>query len=400
MANLRYRQARDVADKLGQVLTPSPIAELLAESLPAQQVPIRQIVDLGAGKGALALAVLARHQHAKAVLVEIDSRYAKWLSLAIPARSTVIHADALSPDWECPSPPGVIVSNPPYGTIAVTTETKEMLRLSGLLVPISGEWVRGDAAFTARAWSLAKRGSNLGLIVASPIIRDNVYRQLRERLVGELRELCVTQLHECTFQNTEVRAFVITGQRAINRRRNVLLRKALADGSIIDEMEIEYSAAVLSLDIDYHRALKRLGLSGASITKTLGSVGTSIVRGSRSQSDYERLGLRAFHTTDFSGSADDIVLHGASEGFQVARPGDILIPRVGSRCLVRQVRVRDGAGLFTDCIFRLAVGRRARGSVWKTLTSSFGADWRMANATGSCAKHLTVQTLLSMPLLD
>jgi hypothetical protein len=403
MTTLRYRNARDEADLLGQVFTPQPIAELLVKSLPADQRPVRQIVDLGAGEGALSLSALARYKRAKALLVEIDPRYAKSLCGLIKSGMNAVqvaHADVLSANWTIPINPDLILSNPPYGAIAVTPEIKNVLVRSGLDVPVSGEWVRGDAAFVARAWAIAERGSRLGLIVASPMIREPACRRLRETLVSELRGLCVTQLDERTFQNAEVRAFLITGQRSINRHRNVLLRKVLADGTIFDEMEVSHTAAVLNLDIDYHRALGRLGLTANDVSETLGSVGASIVRGSRSQKDFERLGLSAFHTTDFPDSADGVVLRGARSGYHLAKSGDILIPRVGSRCLAKQARVREGEGLFTDCIYRLTVKQRSLARVWKTLASSFGAEWRLANAGGSCAKHITVQTLLAMPVIS
>lgn len=399
MANLRYRNARDTADQLGQVFTPYPIASLLAESIPPDCFPIRRILDLGAGKGALTEALLERHKCARATLIEIDSHYVKILQQLVPGRVTVTQADVLSHGWVCEEHPDIVVSNPPYGAIATTRELNELLHLSGLCVPISGGWVRGDAAFVARAWLVARQGSGVGFIVASPIVRSQAYLPLRQSLISELRELCVTKLPETTFRNTEVRAFLITGQRAANRRRNVLLRKAIADGSIIDEMPVNFSAAAGNLDIDYHRSLEHVGLRGNTGLDTLGSLGIIIGRGSRSQRDYKRLGLSAFHTSDFSESVDEIILSGASDRFHSAKPGDILIPRVGSRCLARQARVRDGAGLFTDCVYRLTVGPLARERVWKTLCSTFGAEWRTANAGGSCAKHLTIPTLLSMPVL-
>ncbi len=398
MANLRYRNARNAADLLGQVFTPYPIASLLADSIPANCQPVRCILDLGAGKGVLAAAILERHKRAKAVLIEIDGEYALALDKLMPERAIVIHADVLGRSWENIESPDVIVSNPPYGTIAASMDVTDMLKLSGLKIEIHGSWVRSDVAFFARAWDNAKRGCNLGLIVASPMIRDNAYQNLRKQIVREISDLCVTQLHEATFQNAEVRAFLITGKRAVSRRRNVLLRKALADGSIIDEMAIDYHTAVKSLDIDYHRALERLGISASHNFDTLGSIGAVISRGSRSLRDYERLGMVAFHTTNFSDFEDEVNLFGASDRFKVARPGDILIPRVGTRCLARQTRVRYGSGLFTDCVYRLTIKHSARTRVWKTLTSPFGTEWRIANAGGSCAKHLTVQTLLGMPV--
>lgn len=401
MANLRYRHARDTADRLGQVFTPQPIAELLAESIPVDACEVRHVLDLGAGKGALAKAVLERNSFATATLVEIDRANIRALEAAFPGRTTVILADVFKRAWKSPTHADLIVSNPPYGTIPSSPELEEILAMSGLAVPAGGgEWVRGDVAFVARAWGLAEHGTGMGLIVAAPMIRDPAYSVLRQRLVGELRGLCVTQLNECTFPNAQVRAFMIAGQRAAHRRRNVLLRKAKADGTIIDEIEVSYSAATTSLDIDYHRVLQRIDVCADTISDTLASIGASITRGSRSQREFERLGLSAFHTTDFPGATEEIVLQGsAHKTFHSARQGDILIPRVGSRCLVRQARVSGGTGLFTDCIYRISVDQRNRARVWKTLSSSFGAEWRSVNAGGSCAKHLPIQTLWNMPLL-
>lgn len=403
MMSLRYRKPRDEADSLGQVFTPQSIANLLVKSLPSDRRPVRQIVDLGAGEGSLALSALVRYKRAKALLVEINPRYANSLFGQDKSGRKAIqfaHADALSSAWEVPINPDLILSNPPYGALMVTPEINNVLEQSGLNVPTNGEWVRGDAAFTALAWSIAERGCRLGIIVASPMIRESACRVLREKLVSELRGLCVTQLDERTFQNAEVRAFLITGQRARNRHRNVLLRKALTDGTIIDEMSIKYNAAVLNLDIDYHRALERLGLNIDDAPETLGSIGVRLARGSRSQKDFERLGLDAFHTTDFEESTNEVILAGVHHGYKSAKSGDILVPRVGSRCLTKQARVIDGEGLFTDCIYRLTVNHSTYSRVWNTLTSTFGAEWRLANAGGSCAKYLTVPTLLSMPVIS
>jgi predicted RNA methylase len=399
VGNLRYRNARDAADLLGQVFTPYPIAALLATSVSVGSQPVRNILDLGAGMGMLTTAILDQNVHAKALLVEIDEMYASALRKMMPAGTKVVNADAVSGNWECQEVPDVIVSNPPYGTMIASQELQDKLFLAGIRLPISGNWLRSEVAFVALAWNIAQIKTKLGLIIASPMICNKAYQPLRERFVNGLSGLCVTQLHEATFQNAEVRAFMVTGRRAVNRRRNVILRKALADGSITDEMSVDYSAAVMSLDIDYHRCFERLGITASNDMETLESIGTTIVRGSRSQKDYGRLGLNAFHTSNFSHSLEEVVLCGASEKFQVARSGDILIPRVGSRCLTRQAKVRDGVGLFTDCVYRLNIKPTERDRVWNTLTSSFGCDWRLANAGGSCAKHLTVQTLQGMPLL-
>lgn len=398
--HLRYRYSRDKADRLGQVFTPESIASLLVESLPIPSQGVKQIIDLGAGQGALTKAALKRYPKSSAVLVEIDPLHVDALFATMPKNINIIKGDALDLGWENGLNADIVISNPPYGMLQLSDSINTFLSKTNLPVPTNGSWIRGDAAFVARAWMCSSRGTGLGLIVASPLVRDPSFRQLRETLINQLKGLCVTQLDTHVFDGAEVQAFLITGMRSTSRKRNVLLRKASIDGTIIDELEIGWGAAVNRLDFDYYNAMKRIGVSSSLSPDTLASVGTSIVRGSRSHNDFQRLGLDAFHTTDFKEFSEELLLKGCNHKYNVARPGDILIPRVGSRCLLNQARVVSGEGLFTESVFRLSVKERAREKVWRTLSSSFGSEWRLANASGNCAKHLTVQTLLGMPLIS
>lgn len=396
--HLRYRHARDRADHLGQVFTPECIASLLIESIPTPYREVKQIVDLGAGQGALTNAALKRFPQSEAVLVEIDTFHANALKESMPKGVSVINGDALDADWESGVNADLVLSNPPYGMLSLTESISNFLSKTNLNIPINGKWVRGDAAFVARAWMSATRGSGVGLIVGSPLIRDYSFRSLREVIINNLQGLCVTQLDTKVFSGAEVQAFLVTGLRSCNRKRNVMLRKASIDGSILDELVISSSEAINRLDFDYYKTMALLGASASQ--DTLASVGTSIVRGSRSHNEFGRLGLDAFHTTNFKEFTGELSLNQNRSNYQVAQSGDILIPRVGTRCLSNQARVVKGEGLFTDCVYRLSVKSNANERVWRTISSSFGTEWRLANASGNCAKHLTLQTLLGMPLLE
>lgn len=400
MGDLKFRKARDVADKLGQVWTPSPIAKLLAKSISVGTGNTFHILDLGAGQGALTTALLDNYRNSTATMIELDKHHAKSLHQQSMPRSEVIQADVLGTTWSCCRPPSVIVSNPPYGALGASPELQKLIRKAELSIPFDGKWVRSDAAFLARAWDFSTKGTHFGFIVSSPLISNTSYRAMRASFVRELKGLCVTQLAPLTFKNAEVSAYMLTGQRAVNRRRNILLRKASVEGKVIDELEVSNQDAIHSLDIDYHRSLKRLGISAKNVSLTLGSAGVLINRGSKTQKEFSDRGVAAFHTTDFPEDGNEVILSGYAFGScHVAVPGNMLIPRVGSRCLDKQVRVEKGTGVFTDCVYRLSVNGRMRTKVWNTLNSSFGVEWRIANAAGSCAKHLPISTLFSMPLI-
>lgn len=398
--SLRYRRASDRSDELGQIFTPEPIAKLLVSELPST---CKNLLDLGAGKGALSRAATDKLSLERLVLIERDPHYAICLKKHFKQNANVLHSNALDGEWESlwkeENKNIGVISNPPYGMLALNEEQLSRLASSKLLPPAHGNWVRGDAAFLARAWDLTKKGASFAFIVTAPIVTSHEYRQLRKVLVTELQNLTITQLEERTFPGAEVRAFLVNGTRGHSRRRNVLIRKADISGNIVDEMTIDHLAALVRLDIEFYRACERLGLPNKPTMKTLADVGTHIVRGSRSRNEFEKQGVGAFHTTDFARKGEQIELSEAADNYRCATKGDILIPRVGSRCLTRHAMVVQGEGPYTDCVFRLRSSESVRERIWKTISSDFGCEWREAHASGNCARHLTQATLLAMPLL-
>ncbi|MFA5589369.1 MAG: methyltransferase [Lysobacteraceae bacterium] len=400
MADLRYRMARNRADAYGQVFTPQAVADLLVRSLPVPVEGVTSLLDLGAGEGALSDAAQRKHPTARATLLEVDPELVIELNQNPRRNRCIVQMDLLNGHWQPSRPPSWILSNPPFGHMAVTDTLTCEVRQSSLGFEPEGTWLRRDVAFLVKAWKMAVRGTSLGFIVASPILCDPTYAGIRTTLAREMGELVVTQLPEKVFDRAQVCAHLISGRKAVARKRRVVLRKATAEGDIVDELVIDQIAARTSLDIDYHRTIERLGVDLSCMRDTLASSGALITRGSRSNADYKRLGLKAFHTTDLDVHGSDVHLKGGElTGHQIARSGDMLIARVGSRCIARQARVHGGAGPYTDSVYRLTVPERYRQRVWQTLSSSFGTEWRLAHAAGSCAKHLTVQTLASMPLL-
>ncbi|MBB6368266.1 hypothetical protein FHR56_003445 [Xanthomonas sacchari] len=400
MADLRYRKARNLADSYGQVFTPRAIADLLVQSLPVPAGGVCSLLDLGAGQGALSDAAHRMHPGARATLLEVDPTLVRGLTQSRKRNRRVVQADVLDGQWQPSAAPSWILSNPPFGHMAMTEELASQVTQSDLGFQPEGTWLRGDVAFLVKAWNMAVRGTSLGFIVASPILCAPIYAGIRTTLAREMGELIVTQLPEKVFDRAQVYAHMISGRKAAVRKRRIVLRKANVEGRIVDELSIDQAAAHASLDIDYHRAIERLGVDLSRMRETLSSAGALITRGSRSNADYKRLGLEAFHTTDLDVCGGDVHLTGGElTGHQIARAGDMLIARVGSRCIARQARVHGGSGPYTESVYRVTVPQQYRQRVWQTLSSSFGTEWRLAHAAGSCAKHLTVQTLASMPLL-
>ncbi|AFQ47017.1 methyltransferase [Burkholderia cepacia] len=399
--SLRFRQAKTRAEKLGQVPTPPSIAQLLASSVPADA---RRILDLGAGKGALAGSVLRRCLKSRALLVDIDAQAMSRLEDIAPSRTTTANLDVLRspivPQLRVGrSRPDVVVSNPPYAMARLGKASIDRVRCIFPEVQDQGGWLRSDVVFAAHAWSLLGRNGSFALIVASPIVTQPAFASVRRQLISGLSNLTVTQLEPKTFEKAEVDAFLITGRKTPSRGQNVTLQRCSQDGVVVGERAISIEDAMRRMDFGYHEAMTTMNADARHVIGTLATLQAAVIRGSRSKNQYAGMGLQAFHTSHFTTDAEELHLTGGQDGFQNAYRGDILVARVGSRCLTRQARVTAGEGLFTDCVYRIRVPDAHRALVWSTLNSDFGREWRQAHAVGNCAKHLTVGTLLTMPVL-
>ena len=113
--------------RLGQhFLEPAWVDKLLALMAPA---PHDTFLEIGAGRGALTLALAARA--ARLVAVEIDPRLAAELKARAPAPVAVVQADFLRLDLDAlvPDPPARAVGNLPYS--AATAILLKLLDFSG-----------------------------------------------------------------------------------------------------------------------------------------------------------------------------------------------------------------------------------------------------------------------------
>lgn len=400
LADLRFRHAKRASELLGQVSTPDAIVERLLEDFSRSS---RCVVDLGAGDGRLARAALARAPQADAHLFEVDEARVQLLRETAGPRECVWSFDVLRDPGLLAVPgmrvaPDAVVSNPPYQEVnLVEGDLARARAILPFLVDQSG-WVRADVVFVAYAWAMCGLGAFLGLILPAPALTLPQYRPLRELFLSQLENLTVSQLPSRCFPGVEVDAFLVTGRRALPARRNPTLRLISRAGDVVAVRQVSYEMGLERLDFAAQEGAARLRLQTGP-TDTLHSLGVEIIRGSMTRVAFERAGLPVFHTTDFAAAGAELHFTDTPSTHRVAAPGDILIPRVGTRCLMREARVASGSGVFSDCVYRLRGSPEVMHRVWATLASDFGRQWRATHAVGSCAKHLPLWVLRDLPVL-
>lgn len=394
---MRYRKPSTHSETLGQFFTPPEIASLLAATL--RRTP-ETLLELGAGKGALVEAVSTRFPGAHSTLVEVDPLLVaqlrrKFRGNRVIRENVLTGANRLPLDQDY----AAVIGNPPYGEFAVTANDQVALR-NQFPGCDRGGWVRQDLAFLHESWTRVAHGGEMALLLAAPIVSDRAFVEVRRWLLSQAGHVTAIELPELTFEGAEVGTYLLTvGHRGRGRRANsVMVDRYLGDGCYEGKMEISTQAAIDRMDYRYHAIRGTAGGRWDGAT-TLDSLGVHVVRGSRSHAQFSQKQIPHVHTSDFTVESARMRLERHVElGVQLAEAGDILVPRVGSRCLLREAMVVSGKRPISEAVYRIRAPKAQRTRVFDAIAGESGRLWRMAHARGSCAKHLTVHDLLRLPV--
>ena len=361
-------------------------------------------LELGSGSGRLLEACVASRSIDSYVGVEIDQRLAASCPSVPPVE--LHNADVLQPQLLEATLGGrrfsCVLGNPPFGVEKLPLVAQARLQKLYPEAKVTNGWGRLDLYFMLESLTRLKRPGEAAFIVAAPIVQEHALSSFRRMLIDAASELECYELPPKTFdKRAEVQSFLLIARFGSKLGAKVTLGRLSGDKFDITQTRVvNRKAAIERMDLAYHefkdfsRALLRKG----SFT-TLAALGADICRGSRSRCQFEDMQFEHFHTSDFPHAGRDLSFGRAAPcEFQTASAGHILVPRVGSRCIDRAAIVAKGRRAFTEAVFRIDVPERARTSVFDWMSSKDGKDWRRRAAHGSCAKHLTVSSLLAMPV--
>lgn len=375
---------------LGQYYTPAKAGNSLVERLEISD-PLR-VCDIGAGLGDLLCAVRQRWLDADLLAADIDPKNVAHSRARLP-RADCRQVDALRHDL--PKLLGVdeesmdvAVGNPPYGALQANASHLSILRDAGLSDAVSPKRLTRDIIFLAQNLRLLKQGGELAVILPEGLAVNHVYADLRSALLERHGLWRAMELPAFLFKGTEAKTVAL------------FLRKGVASHSVILEssdgrcVQVDTENARNRLDAQFHLQSITTGIR-------LADLNPDIKRGALSHADSRQLGVPIFHTTDFKRFPDGRANLGRASSMAdrwVVAPGDILIPRVGSRCLAHVAMVKKGKAVFTDCVYRIRVETEWREHLFHALRSEQGVQFRLAVAHGTCAASLSKNDLLGFPL--
>jgi tRNA1(Val) A37 N6-methylase TrmN6 len=184
---LRLRQRRD-GHRVGLD------AVLLAAAAGA---PARRVVDVGAGVGAVGLALLQRWPDARAELIEIDPELAALAEEnaalnGLSQRAKVLAADALTPQSRraiglIDEAADLVVSNPPYLDATTARVSPDPLRARA---HVAGEGSAAIAEWVVACLSLLKPGGRFVMI-----LRADALAALLPAFANRLGDLALRPVH-------------------------------------------------------------------------------------------------------------------------------------------------------------------------------------------------------------
>lgn len=384
----------------GQYYTTDVFSTLLVSGL--QQEAPASILEIGAGHGALLAAAASRWEKAAVYAAELDHRNVLSAMLRLPSVQ-IRHLDGLNPRLpellELQSGTvDVAVCNPPYCRQHQGLAVSELLVEAGLQDSVAPHQVTLEVLFLAQNLRMLRGGGELGIILPDGIVAAEGYTALRESLLCNHALRGVIQLPDSAFKNTEARTHILLVEKGGVTPRVVPVCKANSQGEVESTILVPRSRVGLRMDFSYH--LWKDSAESTPLSPSLLDIGVEVKRGRRSTAELRRLGVSFFHTSDFprSFTSEVDLPSSVSVDDTYACAGDILVARVGKRCVGKVALVRTGNIPVSDCVYRLRVPERYHNAVRETLASQKWRQWVAANTRGVCARFINKKDLLHLQL--
>ncbi len=345
------------------------------------------VADLGFGEGSLLHAARKRWNHLKLIGVDID-----LLNVEKANKSKfidAIHYDGFNPDLpdtitEKYGNIDLLVSNPPFFFKSIDENIRTILKKSGLwtCISVKSKKVPAELVFLAQNIRLLNKQSELGIILPAGLVSGEKWVSLREYLFGEFNISKVIQLPTNSFKRTDAQTFILIMNKSEPARTEIELSHVLYDKTI----SISRADAVCRADYSFYNRTEinsdKLYISPQQF---------SIYRGNTTHKRLLASAKYFIHTNQLPKEPASLRLPNYTFGqSNLATAGDILLARVGRRCIGRVAVVERGTLPISDCVIVIRpTDDHARKKIWEKLRSESSKQILESMSLGVGAKYLT-----------
>ena len=308
----------------------------------------KKALDIGFGSGNLLRAAKRRWNDIDLIGIDID-----YKNIANEEKFKEINTIELN--GFDPSLPDMIVkkfgkidlllSNPPYFSHKFDSTTKSILEAVGLLDYLSSKLktIPAELVFLAQNLRLLSENGELGIILPAGLISGERWKNVRGYLFSNYQVSNVIQLPIDCFKKTDAQTFILTIKKKLNHNFTSV---NLSHASINQSLLINVKEAKQRADFDYY-----FNKNQPNTINQLNEQDYLIFRGNKSFDDLKNLTEEYLHTTSLAKTPKSINLKNMPiTGCKNTQSGDIVLARVGRRCLGRVHYINKGGLPISDCI--------------------------------------------------
>lgn len=372
---------------LNQYYTDQICSDVLVNNL---SIPYPRIaLDLGFGSGNLLNAAKRRWKHLNLIGIDIDTNNVKLATSTIKA----FEYNGFDPDL-----PDLIkdkfgnidllISNPPYFSIDLNNNNKKILQSAGLIESISetSRKVPAELIFLAQNLRLLSKTGELGIILPAGLISGQRWQVFRECLFTSYNVTNIIQLPINSFKKTDAQTFILILKNKESIQQGVILSHINHSKKIIVDLREAITRS------DYNFYAKNTSIDSFARINQRDFI---LFRGNKSHNNLTKMGIEHIHTTNMPKEPTKAkIQHEQGNELKHAIPGDILVSRVGRRCIGRLLKVTRGCLPISDCIIVIRPRNKAIGTIiWKKLTDDLFQDHLSKAALGVSAKYITYNTI-------
>lgn len=390
-------------DALARYYTQEKISRLLVNKLHTKEP--KKILELGIGDGALSLAAYRRWSGARFFGVDIDDNSISKITDNMPFIKIINH-NSLDHNIQInlnidDSSIDIAICNPPYLSHKISDLDKLLFEKVKLGSCVYNKQVTTDIVFLAQNLMFLKDGCELGIILPDSILTNHYFRSLRSDLLFNHNVKCIIQLPDGVFNKTEARTHILIIEKNGKSKSKIEVSKANFNGEVIHSILVDKNKLIQRMDFDFHYWSLEQNEQMENFL-TLEDIVVSLARGNKTKKYLQTLNIPYFHTTSFTLQGLYLELDSTVKDFPsnllLAGPGDILIARVGKRCIGKAMMVRKGFIPISDCIYRLRVSDSYNNKTFDALISKRGQSYLQAYAHGVCARLISKSDLLNFQI--
>lgn len=376
--------------RLSQYYTNRDVAELLISSLPSDEA--NKIIDLSAGEGSLLLTAKVKYESAKLYGIDIDDENCRKLDCLKNTTSICLdatHSASFDKIKAHNSTYDIVIGNPPFYRVEHTGFSRELFKEWSL--NHKTKYYRAEILFLMLSLKLLEREGSCGIVVPDTLISSDKYKPLREKIALSFKFINIIELDNKAFLGTEARTHIL-----------IVSNKKSINPEITTRSSKENKSIKLNATEFIERADHQYNSFKYKSEKTIENSGIKVLRGNFSKTKKTQLHDEIIHSSsfynDYSQFENDN--NSAENGSAIkAVKGDVVVPRVGTRCLGKVGIIRNGSFIITDCVFVIKSSEYECGEmIAKALKSKFGVDWIKSISKGIGAQYITLNDIKKLPL--